>query len=106
VDRSRESSAKIDCKAAWRDLRNLQGELRLSYWNLTAAFPAISCSRAIRGVVVFPGEQIVKIRLVAFSTILLLGDIEFAMVNIADPGISRVNACYLGSIKTPPLLVA
>src|SRR6185369_6401322 len=77
-----------------------------SYRDLTAAFRAISCSRAIRGVVFFPGEQIVKIRLVAFSTVLFLGNIEFAMVNIADPRISRVHACYLGSIKTPPLLVA
>jgi len=76
-----------------------------SYWNLTAAFRAISCSRAIRGVVFFPGEQIVKIRLVAFSTVLFLGDIEFTLVDIADPGISRVDACYLGSIETPPCLL-
>jgi hypothetical protein len=57
-----------------------------SYQNLTAAFQSISCSRAIRGVVFFPGEQIVKIRLVAFSTVLFLGDIEFTLVDIADPG--------------------
>jgi len=77
-----------------------------SYRNLTAAFQAISCSRAIRGVVFFPGEQIVKIRFVAFGTVLFLRDIEFATIDIADPGISRLDACYLGSIKTPPLLVA
>jgi hypothetical protein len=43
---------------------------------------------------------------VAFSTVLFLGNIEFPMGEILDPGISRVDTCYLGSIKTPPSLFA